>query len=323
MIEHLCGIFTPLRRRAAMVAIAALPALVLAACATPEPLPLPEGLDIPNNQGRIWLVEGKGITRGYIFGTFHISDPRVLNIPAAVEQAFAASQTAAFEYDYGPEDDPAERIDRKRYELDEGTTLRSLIGAGPFGKLTSVLQGLGYWKPRNDVKPWAMWDWLGGSRGTFYTNDDESDPSEPVLDDWLQQRAYREGKTVVGLETVEEGFVKYDTIPMSQQAALLTTLLDNYHRRRAGAPVVQSYVEGDLGMLMALWNESMSWYPQDVGEMLDFRILTNRNRIMVERMLPLMEKEITFVAVGAGHLAGDEGILRLLEQRGYTVTRLQ
>jgi hypothetical protein len=143
-----------------------------------------------------------------------------------------------------------------------------------------------------------------------------------VLDDWLQQRAYVEGKTVVGLETVEEGFVKYDTMPQDQQIALLRTLVDNWYRRRAGAPVVQSYLDGDLAMLIAFWNESMSWYPPEVGEMLTFRILDNRNRIMVERMLPLMEEGPTFVAVGAAHLPGEQGILRLLERQGFTVTRL-
>ncbi|MGE5765707.1 MAG: TraB/GumN family protein [Bacteroidota bacterium] len=52
-------------------------------------------------------------------------------------------------------------------------------------------------------------------------------------------------------------------------------------------------------------------------------MLNDRNRLMVERMMPLMQRGSTFVGVGAGHLAGEEGILRLLEQRGYTVTRLR
>jgi len=327
MIASLTGMLAAAQRRAAVLAIVALPpvvlAVVLAACATPEAPPLPPRASLPHDQGRIWQVEGVGIERSYVFGTFHISDPRVIAVPGAVEQAFAHARIAAFEYDYGPEDKPTERVARERYELSEGTTLRSIIGSRAYGKLTNVIQGQrADWIPNNDLKPWRMWDALGGWRGTFYTSDDDSDPNKPVLDDWLQRRAYAEGKTVVGLETLEEGFVKYDTIPLPQQVTLLTVLLDNYHRRRAGAPVVQLYLDGDLGMLMALWNEGLSWYPPEVGQMLDFRILTNRNRIMVERMIPLMEKESTFVAVGAGHLAGEEGILRLLEQRGFTVTRL-
>ena len=43
---------------------------------------------------------------------------------------------------------------------------------------------------------------------------------------------------------------------------------------------------------------------------------------MVERMLPLMEEGSTFVAVGAAHVSGEEGILRLLEQQGFTITTL-
>ncbi|MGF1631752.1 MAG: TraB/GumN family protein [Kiloniellaceae bacterium] len=296
--------------------------LLLSACATQEPPPPPQRVEVPHGEGRIWQVEGEDIERSFVFGTFHISDPRVLAIPAAAEKAFAGASIAAFEYDYGPKDHPVPPIDRERFKLEEGTTLRGVIGARAFGKLSSVLQGVGYWKPRNDLKPWIVWDWFGGSRGIFYTNDDESDPDAEVLDGWLQQRAYDEDKRVVGLETVEEGFVKYDTIPLEQQAALLTTMLDNYHRHRAGAPVVQHYLDGDLAMLMAYWNEAVSWYPPEVGEMIDWRILTNRNHIMVERMLPLMREGSTFVAVGAGHLPGEEGILRLLEQEGYTVTRL-
>lgn len=322
MIESLSCKAVGVRRRATKLFLAALPAVLLAACATPEPVPLPERLDVAYGQGRIWQIDGQGIEPSYVFGTFHISDPRVLDVPAAVETAFTEAEVAAFEYDYGPDKEEENRIDRKRFKLPEDTTLRSIIGNGAFGNLTSIFKGRGYWRPRNDLKPWVMWDYLGGSRGIFYTGDDESDPKRPVLDGWLQERAREEGKTVVGLETVEQGFIKYDSIPMEQQALLLQTVVDNYHRRRQSAPIVQSYLDGDLAMLMAYWDERLSWYPPEVGEMLDHRILTNRNHIFVERSLPWMEKQATFIAVGAGHLPGEEGVLRLFEERGYTVTKL-
>lgn len=294
--------------------------LLAAGCAAPEPTPLPERPDIAFGQGRIWQVDREGMEPSYVFGTFHISDPRVLDLPAAAEDAFVSAEIAAFEYDYGP-DAEAFEADVEMVKLPEGTTLRSIVGNATFGKLQFIMESRDL-RPRNDLKPWVFWDYLGGSRAGFYTSDDESVRNRPVLDDWLQTRARDEGKTVVGLETQEEGFRKYDTIPMPIQVALLETTVEHYHSRRSGAPMVQSYVDGDMAMLHAYWLENLSWYEPEAAETLNFRILTNRNHIMVERMLPLMEEGSTFVAVGAAHVSGEEGILRLLEQQGFTITTL-
>lgn len=308
------------KSRARSLASCGLLVTLIAGCAAPEPRPLPERPDIPFGQGRIWQIDGAGIESSYVFGTYHISDPRVLDIPAAVERAFVDSEIAAFEYDYGP-DAEAFEADVEMVKLPEGTTLRSIVGNDTFGKLQFIMRSRDQ-RPRNDLKPWIFWDYLGGARAGFYTNDDESIRNQPVLDDWLQTRARDEGKTVVGLETQEEGFTKYDTMPLEIQAMLLRATVELYHSRRSGAPMVQSYLDGDLAMLHAFWHESLSWYEPQAAETLDFRILRNRNRIMVERMLPLMAEGPTFVAVGAGHLSGEEGILRLLEDRGYRLTRL-
>ena len=49
------------------------------------------------------------------------------------------------------------------------------------------------------------------------------------------------------------------------------------------------------------------------------RLLLDRNRRMFERMLPLVQRGNAFIAVGAGHLVGEDGLLRLLERRGFRV----
>ena len=321
MIEHLSAVFAAVKRRAALIAIAALPALLLAACAKPEAPPLPPRPDIPFGQGRIWQVEGEGIERSYVFGTLHVSDPRVLNVPFAVEEAFTRSQIAAFEAVLAP-GETEERFGEDRIKLPAGTTTRSLIGARAWGQLTSLVQGRGYWKPYNDRKPWVFWDLMGGAWGTFYGNDRERNPGQPILDDWLEQRAREAGKEVVGLETAEENFAVYDGMPMDIQVALLQTALDHYHEHTFGVPRVQFYLDGDLAMSRALWEERLSWLDPEAARVLDDRLLNDRNRIMVERMLPLMQKGSTFVGVGAAHLPGEAGVLRLLERRGFTVTRL-
>jgi uncharacterized protein YbaP (TraB family) len=210
----------------------------------------------------------------------------------------------------------------ERVKLPEGTTLRSLIGTGHFGKLTYIMKGRGYYKPRNDLKPWVFWEFLGGAKGTFYGNDREYDPDNPVLDDWLEERAREGGKEVVALETREESFAIFDGMPMDVQVALLQTALEHYHERSFGVPRVQFYLDGDLAMSRALWQERLGWLEPEAAKVLNDRLLDDRNRKMVERMTSLMEEGSTFVAVGAAHMAGEQGMLRLLERQGYTVTRL-
>jgi uncharacterized protein YbaP (TraB family) len=295
--------------------------LLLAACATPEPPPLPERVDIPHGQGRIWQVEGDGIETSYLFGTMHISDPRVLDVPPAVERAFANAEIAAFEIARAPDEEET-RFGEDRYKLPDGTSVRSLIGARAWGQLISVYKGFGYWKPRSDIKPWLFWNRLGGAWGSFYGNDRERNPDQPILDDWLENRAREAGKEVIGLETDEEHFTVYDGMPMEIQASLLQTTLDNYYEYTYGIPRVQIYLDGDLALGRALWEESLGWLDPEAAKMLDDRLIHDRNHIMVERMLPLMRRGSTFVGVGAAHMAGEQGILRLLEQQGFTVTRL-
>jgi uncharacterized protein YbaP (TraB family) len=48
-------------------------------------------------------------------------------------------------------------------------------------------------------------------------------------------------------------------------------------------------------------------------------MITNRNKTMVRRAIPLIVKDKTFIAVGAAHLGGKNGIIQLLRDQGYTV----
>lgn len=310
------------RRNSGKLVVLCLQIGLLAACAHPEAPPLPPRVDIPHGQGRIWQIDREGLPSSYVFGTLHVTDPRVRSLPVEVGNAFRRSQIAAFEVVDDPDREEEDDFGIDRVKLPEGTTLRSLIGAHAYGQLTSIMQGRGYYKPRNDLKPWVFWDYLGGPWGTFYGNDRKSSPENEILDDWLERRAREDHKEVVGLETVEESFAIFDEMPMKTQVALLQASLENYHDYTFGVPRVKFYLDGDLAQLRALWEERLSWLDPETARVLDDRLLNDRNRKMVARMIPLMEKASTFVGVGAAHMAGEQGILRLLEQEGFTVTRL-
>ncbi|GAB4355041.1 MAG: TraB/GumN family protein [Kiloniellaceae bacterium] len=322
MIHRLSGVCAGLRRRGAFLVLAALPALLLAACATPEPPPLPDRVDIPHSQGRLWKVEGEGIYTSYLFGTMHVSDPRVLDVPHVVRSSLRSADIAAFEI-APPPDQERPRFGEDRYKLPRGTTLTGLIGNRAWGQLVSIYKGRGYWKPRNDIKPWVFWDIMGGAWGTFYGNDRQRNPDQPILDDMLEEIARNTGKEVVSLETEEEHFAVFDSMPMEIQISLLQTTLDHYHERTYGVPRIQIYLDGDLGLARALWEESLGWLEPEAARVLDDRLIHDRNRVLVDRAVPLMQRGSTFVGVGAAHMAGERGMLRLLEQRGYTVTLLR
>ncbi len=132
----------------------------------------------------------------------------------------------------------------------------------------------------------------------------------------LMNLAKQQEIEVLGLETVQEQMSVFDSIPYQKQAAMLLTLLDSLPKaRQEFAEMVSVYKQQDVEKLHEMTFES-EFELKDHQEAL----LYGRNR----RWIPLIEKQIadkpTFIAVGAAHLGGKEGLLELLRTKGYQVT---
>ena len=164
------------------------------------------------------------------------------------------------------------------------------------------------------MKPWAV-------AVTLMTPPGETGV---VLDLHLYQRAVAAGKPVDGLETPLEQLSVFDELSESDQVALLKDTLDNL-------PDVQdmlddlknAYLARDLARLAAInSDDSMrDSDPQLVARFTD-KLITRRNHRMAERMQSRLRSGGRFIAVGALHLPGRDGLLRLLSQQGYTLTRV-
>jgi uncharacterized protein len=293
--------------------------LLLAACATPQPLPPPERPDIPFGEGRIWQIDFPGMEPSYLFGTIHVSDPRVLKLPEAAERAFASARIAAFEVK--KERGEVELAERPEYYLlPEGESLSGLIGFWSYNRLKH-LPTFRYFTLRDfdRVQPWIVWLIIADRDINVGLR---SDPNKPVLDDWLQQRAIDEGKEVVGLETAEQQLDIFRGMPMEDQVSMLVSAIDEYYRPATEIDLLGLYLDGDLAMRYALWQRFLEHLDPEVARRFHNRIGPDRNRYMAERLPAVFAKGSTFVAVGAMHLPGGDGILRLLEEQGFTVTRL-
>lgn len=311
MTECLSAAFVALRRRAVLIFLAVLP--VLAACAT-QPQPPAE---MAYRASLLWQVEKPGFARSYVFGTVHSADPRLRDLPPEVREAFDASASAAFEIN-GTAKDEADFV--QALQQPQGQRLEDTLGADLFQRTAAAVSRFGL-QPEavQRMTPLALLPLL------IYPAQELAwmARGEKVLDDWLRTEARRQSKSLHGLESYREHLALFTDASESEQAVLISDMLADHAQLDAlWERTLEVYLAGDAAAIHAESNDLSGTTDPEAAEAFRQRLIDDRNRLMVERMLPLMAKEATFVAVGAAHLPGERGILRLLEQRGFTVTRL-
>lgn len=320
MTGRLSATFAWARERGLLLPVV-LAVLLPAACTPYQPHPLPPPSPVPFGEGRLWQVDGAGASPSYVFATLREGDKRLIVLPDPVASAFEASPVVALatlrdplvsDYFY----------DVEQLKLPEDEDLASLIGARSYGTLTWHMKR-SQLKPKDNIKPWVFWLSLGGANWGFFDYRSYFDHRyDTVITIWLASEARRAGKKVLGLMSDEESFDLYNDMPLQQQADLLKLRLSTYSESTPEVAKVQIYLDGDIATLDALWHEHLSGLPPATARGIDERLVKDPNRLMVERMLPLMEAGPTFVAVDVLNLPGEEGILRALERQGYSVTRL-
>jgi len=120
---------------------------------------------------------------------------------------------------------------------------------------------------------------------------------------------------VVGLETIEQQIGLFDSIP----GELMAEMIMSYVRGSESTedlmkPMIRAYMDKDLEKLAALiaQEESTGGFDSEL-------LLTNRNKAWIPQIKTMIAKETCFIAVGAGHLGGKNGIIELLTKEGYKI----
>lgn len=136
------------------------------------------------------------------------------------------------------------------------------------------------------------------------------------LDATLQNMAKAAGKEVGGLETFEYQLgVLYDT-PLSIQAdELMEGIRNDSEAIEKAASLANAYTSGDLGTISSLLYDD-----PDMTQAKLEKLLLVRNRAWTALLPDIMGARPVLVAVGCGHLPGDEGLIALLRNAGYTLT---
>lgn len=258
-------------------------------------------------RGLLWRIEREGIAPSYLFGTLHSDDPRVLTLAPPVRQAF--DRAKSFTMEVVP-DANALVLMAQRMFYQDGRTLSGVAGDELYRRAHSALINEGL----PDIglerqKPWVVVMLLSMPRprgGVF-------------LDMALQAQATEQKKPIYGLETMDEQLAVFDGLAVADQVALLKDTLDNHKAIRVQIEALtERYLARDLAGIGKL---AETYRPADsrVYDTVMRRLLSDRNVKMVERMRARLAEGNAFIAVGAGHLAGRQGLLPLLERAGYRV----
>lgn len=259
-------------------------------------------------RGLLWRVERDDAGASHLFGTMHLDDPRVTNLPEPVARAFEASRALMVEVSL----DPGNVIAlAERMLLQDGRTLAAITGEALFERVSELGGRLGLPGAALQMfKPWAAALFLGIPR---------LDPRN-VLDYRLVGEAKKAGKPVHELENIHEQVEVFEGLAEADQVALLRQAVDNHERLpQLTARLVEAYLARDLAGLRRIGRESSTVDDRLQAEF-EERLLRVRNGRMVDRMEPQLREGGAFVAIGALHLHGEDGVLAELERRGYRVT---
>jgi hypothetical protein len=144
-----------------------------------------------------------------------------------------------------------------------------------------------------------------------------------VLDLALYQRALALERPVAALESVGEQVAIFAELAERDQIALLRGSLDELQEgQRVQAELVEAYLASDLERMRRLGEQAMAGQEPRLAREIHRRLITDRNRRMLERMRPSLDHGGAFVAVGALHLPGEDGLLAGLAGLGYRLRRI-
>lgn len=262
-------------------------------------------------QALYWEVSREGQLAGYLLGTIHSEDPRVLDFNTDFVEQLNSCEVFAMEM--VPDLPTLQRLTEVMH-FDQPGELERHLGEQRFARVMAALAGYQVpddWKAR--MKIWAVMMTLSvppPQTGFF-------------MDLSLSLRAAGSGLKVQGLETLEEQLSFLENMPIEQQLTLLDLALADYQKvAEVHDQMVDVYVDGGLGELEKLSDEQFSRMDQEIEHYFMSQGIDARNQRMLGNLLPMLRQSRVFVAVGALHLPGEQGLLNLLRQQGFSLKPL-
>lgn len=255
----------------------------------------------------LWKISGNGLKQpSYVFGTMHIICQADFYMPDSAKKAVDRVNQLVFEIDLDDASMMQQIMAGKN--MNGNTRMSDLMKPAQYDSLGRFLKDSLEMEIADYTRTKPLL--LGG---VLLQNILRCETASYELN--FLMMAMQNGKKINGLETVQEqaGFI--DSIPYKKQAEMLLQAMREFSKsKKELRELVDLYKAQDVQALQAGFEEKDGGFG-------DFQplLLSDRNKRWIPQLEKYMKTEPAFIAVGAGHLGGKEGVLQLLRDKGYVV----
>jgi uncharacterized protein YbaP (TraB family) len=267
-----------------------------------------------DNAHVFWEITGKHNTV-YLLGSVHVLHQDDSALPSVTEGAYRNAEVLVEELDiYAMMGDMFAPELLKQQFLPQGQTLASVLGPELHDKLRAAAKPLGLdMDYLGTMQPWYVATLISSTRLTQAGYSPQSG-----VDYQIAERAHRDGKPIVGLETAAQQMGFFAAMPMAEQRKFLAASLAENDSVKELRDVTEAWRHGDLAALEKELKGGMDESPE-----LFHRIIVERNQNWlprIEQMLADPDKDY-LVVTGALHMIGPQGLVEQLRTKGYRITR--
>ncbi|MBI5917540.1 MAG: TraB/GumN family protein [Bacteroidetes bacterium] len=253
----------------------------------------------------LWKVEGGSLPgASYLFGTMHVKDRRAFAALAPVYEIISGCEAFAAEFHI---ENAELDFDPSLVQLPDGQRLADLISPKKYQRLRQILLKTTHLDLDHLQRslPFVVVNLVS----EYFLRSDMPE----ALDSHLWNFAKGQEKALYGIETFAEQMAVLHQISLEEQVKMLTGMCKNIGRfRHYLHDLARLYEAKELDRLYQLVKKN--------AHGLRHLMIYRRNEIMAARIEALAARQSVFAAIGAAHLSGGKGVLRLLKRNGLRVT---
>lgn len=270
---------------------------------------------LPLEKALLWKIEGNKVKKpSYLYGTIHIIPGEEYFLPPGTESALSNASNVYFEVDMDDMMNLGKQIKLlTKAFMKDGTRMRDLLTSEDYQLVKEKFEGIGL--------PFAMFEKIKPMFLSMFIQGDMSpgDMQNGTITSYemkFWETAKENEIPVEGLETLEFQMSIFDSIPYPEQAKML---VETVKTSDIGNDEFQAMIDIYLAQDIDGMYDMFSGGEEALGAYEDL-FLTTRNKNWIPVMDSLLPEGNVFFAVGAGHLGGPNGVVRLLRREGYLLT---